>query len=91
MLIVKVVVFVEVLWNISHVGPTFLAILLRSAVWHIWPHYPRARTRGFTDGCPILSVGERSVEAEIGWWWAVEMCDGDNETGLMLVEDFKVW
>ena len=30
-------------------------------------------------------------EAEIGWWWAVEMCDGDNETGLMLVEDFKIW
>ena len=89
-MIVKVVVLVKVLWNVSHVGPAFLAILLRSAVWYVRPHYPRARTRGFAGGSPILSVGERSVEAEIGWRWAVEMCNGKDETGLLLVEDVEV-
>ena len=90
-MIVEVVVLMKVLWNVPHVGPAFLAILFRIAVWHVGPHYPRARARGFASGSPILSVGERLVEAEIGWRWAVKMRDGKNETGLMLVEDGRIW
>ena len=70
-----------------HMGPALLAILLRSAVWHVGPHYPRACARGFAGGSPILCVGERLVEAEVGWWRAVKMRNAKDEAGLSFVED----
>ena len=70
---VEVMVLMKVLWNVPHVGPAFLAILFRIAVWHVGPHYPRARARGFANGNPILGVRERLVEAEVRRWRAIEM------------------
>ena len=90
LLIVEVMVLVKVLWNVPHMGPALLAILLRSAVWHVGPHYPCACARGFAGGSPILCVGERLVEAEVGWWRAVKMRNAKDETGLKLVEDGRI-
>ena len=87
LLIVEVMVLMKVLWNVPHVGPAFLAILFRIAVWHVGPYYPCARARGLANGSPTLGVGERLVEAEVRRWGAIKMRDGKDEAGLELIKD----
>ena len=59
------VVVVEVLWYSGHVSPTFVTVLLGSAIGNVWPNDPRACSRGRVDGRPVIRVGKCAVKPKV--------------------------
>ena len=90
-LVTENVVVLKVLRDVTPMFLALISILLGCVVGNVGPRDPSACAGGGADWCPVVGVGQVSVEFEVECKWSCKLCDAEDEVCLLFTKNVEVW